>query len=145
MLGAGVFAYNHHQKSEEEVSHQTTPSIITVLNGDYVQKKAHAWGLQSWLKDAQQRTQAFHQYGPQGPVTWVLVQGKNLPPNPFPGGEEHGQPLFISRAFYEGSIRKSLPELIRIVQLLIDAQRSVRRLVLLILVLRSVMDTRKLV
>ncbi|KAI0344718.1 carbohydrate-binding module family 12 protein [Trametopsis cervina] len=86
VLGAGVFAYNHHQKSEEE-------------------KKAHAWGLQSWLKDAQQRTQAFHQYGPQGPVTWVLVQGKNLPPNPFPGGEEHGQPLFISRAFYEGSIQ----------------------------------------
>ncbi|KAI0697273.1 carbohydrate-binding module family 12 protein [Cytidiella melzeri] len=85
-LGAGLFAYKHHEKNEEE-------------------KKAHAWGLQAWLKDAQARTQDFHQNGPRGPATWVLVQGKNFPQRPLPGGEENGQTLFISRAFYEGGIQ----------------------------------------
>ncbi|KAI0093201.1 carbohydrate-binding module family 12 protein [Irpex rosettiformis] len=86
LLGGGLFAYNHHKKGEEE-------------------KKAQAWGLQNWLKDAQSRTQDFHQHGPRGPVTWVLVQGNNFPANPYPGGEEDGRTLYIARAFHEGSIQ----------------------------------------
>ncbi|GJE92257.1 carbohydrate-binding module family 12 protein [Phanerochaete sordida] len=85
-LGAGVFAYNHHQKSEE-------------------QKKAAVWALQGWLKEAQARTADFYEHGPRGPTTWLLVHGKNFPQNMIPGGEENGEPLYICRGFHDGSIQ----------------------------------------
>ncbi|KAL4253454.1 hypothetical protein ABKN59_002091 [Abortiporus biennis] len=84
-IGAGYFAYKHHEKSEEE-------------------KKAQVWGLQTWLKDAQARTEDFHRNGPRGPATWVLAHGTNIPQGAFPGGEENGEPVYISRAFYEGGL-----------------------------------------
>lgn len=86
LLGGGLFAYKHHQKSEEE-------------------KKAVAWGLQQWLRDAQVRTENFHRNGPSTPVTWLLVHGKNVPNDLIQGGEERGDPLFICRSFYNGSIQ----------------------------------------
>ncbi|TFK54526.1 carbohydrate-binding module family 12 protein [Heliocybe sulcata] len=84
-LGAGYFAYKEHEKSEEE-------------------KKANVWAFQNWLHDAQQRTEAFYRDGPRAPTTWVLVHGKNIPEGAIQGGEEHGQPLYICRAFYDGGI-----------------------------------------
>ncbi|THG95651.1 hypothetical protein EW026_g6045 [Hermanssonia centrifuga] len=86
LLGAGYYAYKHHEKSGEE-------------------KKAQVWGLQGWLTDAQRRTQEFYQNGPQGPVTWVLVQDKHVPEGAFPAGEVDGEPLYVCRAFHEGSIQ----------------------------------------
>ncbi|KZT29050.1 carbohydrate-binding module family 12 protein [Neolentinus lepideus HHB14362 ss-1] len=83
-LGAGYFAYKEHGKSEEE-------------------KKASVWAFQNWLHDAQQRTEAFYRNGPSAPTTWVLVHGKNIPRGAIHGGEEHGQPLYICRAFYDVS------------------------------------------
>ncbi|KAF8518752.1 carbohydrate-binding module family 12 protein [Gautieria morchelliformis] len=85
VLGAGYYAFHKHEKSEE-------------------QKKAEVWGLQRWIHDAQARAAEFHQHGPKGPVTWLLVNGRNIPPSAILGGEEDGQPIFIARAFLEGGI-----------------------------------------
>ncbi|THH20807.1 hypothetical protein EW146_g637 [Bondarzewia mesenterica] len=86
VIGGGYMAYRAHEKSEEE-------------------KKALTWDLQSWLRDAQQRTDAFRQHGPRGPTTWVLTEGNNIPQGAIQGGHEHGQPLYIARAFVEGGIQ----------------------------------------
>ncbi|EPQ57167.1 hypothetical protein GLOTRDRAFT_58343 [Gloeophyllum trabeum ATCC 11539] len=84
-LGAGYFAYKEHEKSEEE-------------------KKAQVWAFQNWLHDAQARTEEYHRNGPRGPATWILNHGRNIPQNAIAGGEEHGEPLYIARAYYEGGI-----------------------------------------
>lgn len=86
LLGAGFAAWKHHEKSEEE-------------------KKAHMWGAQNWLRDAQQRTQDFHQRGPSGPFVWVLVHGHEIPQGALVGGEVNGEPIYIARAFHEGGIQ----------------------------------------
>ncbi|TFY81626.1 hypothetical protein EWM64_g2391 [Hericium alpestre] len=86
LLAGGYAAYHHHEKTEE-------------------QKKATAWGLQGWLKEAQDRTNLYRRNGPQGPTTWVLVQGKDIPPGALVGGQEHGQPLYIARAFIDGGLQ----------------------------------------
>ncbi|KAG1881378.1 carbohydrate-binding module family 12 protein [Suillus tomentosus] len=87
-LAAGVFAYNHHNKSEEE-------------------KRAHVWSQGNWLRDAEQRTQAFRSGNYPGPVAWVLIKGKNIPPNAIEGGFERGAPLYICRAYYEAMVGKA--------------------------------------
>jgi len=87
LLGGGYYAYSHHNKSEEE-------------------KKAHVWGLQNWLHEAEARTQAFYNNGPSGPTTWLLMnEGDNIPRGAIPGGEQDGKTLFICRGFYEGSLQ----------------------------------------
>jgi len=84
-IAAGYYAYQGHNKNEEE-------------------KKAHLWSLNSWLKDAEQRTQAFRSGNYPGPVAWVLNQGKDIPRDAIQGGFERGAPLYICRAYYEGGI-----------------------------------------
>ncbi|KAG1816012.1 carbohydrate-binding module family 12 protein [Suillus subaureus] len=84
-LAAGVFAHNQHSKKEEE-------------------KKAQAWSRGNWLRDAEQRTQAFRSGNYSYPVAWVLNQGKNIPSNAIEGGFERGAPLYICRAFCEASL-----------------------------------------
>ena len=89
-LGAGYVAYQHHNKSEEE-------------------KKAHVWALNNWLRDAQARTRAFYNGQTQGPVTWIYTEGKNIPQQAIPGGQETYdrkgfQRLYICRAYYEGGL-----------------------------------------
>lgn len=86
LLGGGFALYNHHKKGEEE-------------------KKAEVWALQNWLHDAQARTAQFHQNGPQGPVTWVLANGKHIPQGAIVGGEDSGHQLYICRAFQDGGIQ----------------------------------------
>ncbi|KAI0647853.1 carbohydrate-binding module family 12 protein [Trametes meyenii] len=86
-LGAGYFAYKEHEKNEEE-------------------KKENVWALTNWLHDAQQRTEDYYRNGPRGPVTWILVEGKNIPTNiAIVGGEEHGTPHYICRGFHDGSLQ----------------------------------------
>lgn len=86
-LGAGYFAYSEHKKSEEE-------------------KKANIWALQNWLHEAEQRTRDYYEGKVRGPVTWILVDGKNIPTNiAIPGGEEGGTPHYICRGFHEGSLQ----------------------------------------
>lgn len=85
LLGGGFAAYKYHEKNEEE-------------------KKAQAWASGNWLQDAQRRTAQYHQQGPQGPVTWILTEGKNIPQGAIQAGEENGKPLYLCRAFYDGGI-----------------------------------------
>lgn len=84
-LAAGLFVHNQHSKKEEE-------------------KKAHAWSQGNWLRDAEQRTQAFRSGNYPGPVAWVLNHGKNIPSNAIEGGFERGAPLYICRAYCEGGL-----------------------------------------
>lgn len=85
-LAGGYMAYNHHQKGEED-------------------KKADAWGLQNWLSDAQARAQRFRQNGPEGPVSWVLTNGKNIPNGAIVGGRDtNGDDLWIARAYCQGGV-----------------------------------------
>jgi hypothetical protein len=86
LLGGGFAAYKKHEKDEEE-------------------EKAMIWGAQAWLKNAQESTQRYYQQGPQGPVAWVLVQGKQIPQNAIVGGKEDNNTLYVARAFHEGGIQ----------------------------------------
>lgn len=86
-IGAGYYAYHEHEKSEEE-------------------KKAFAWALQGWLRDAQQRTDEYRRNGPQAPTTWVLTEGHNFPQGALVGGQDDsGKPIYIARGFHENSIQ----------------------------------------
>jgi len=86
LLGGGFALFKHHQKEEEE-------------------KKAEIWQLQNWLHDAQARTAQFYQNGPQGPVTWVLAHGKQIPQGAIVAGEDSGHQLYVARAFQDGGLQ----------------------------------------
>ncbi|KAI0704032.1 hypothetical protein C8Q76DRAFT_771462 [Earliella scabrosa] len=89
-IGAGYFAYKGHKESEEE-------------------EEANLWDFDNWLHDAQQRTREYYEGRSRGPVTWILVDGRNIPTNiAIPGGEEHGVPHYICRGFHE--IGKASPD-----------------------------------
>ncbi len=62
------------------------------------------WALQNWLHDAEVRTREYQEGRARSPVTWILVDGKNIPTNiAIPGGEENGEPHYICRGFHEVS------------------------------------------
>jgi len=84
-LAAGYYAYQKHGKNEEE-------------------EKAHLWSLNNWLREAEQRTEAFRNGSYPGPVAWVLNQGKHIPSDAIEGGFERGAPLYICRAYHEGGL-----------------------------------------
>ncbi|KAF7362069.1 Carbohydrate-binding module family 12 protein [Mycena venus] len=86
LLAGGYAAFKHHEKSEEE-------------------KKAQTWSLQNWVHDAEARTAQYRQYGPSGPATWILNQGKNIPQEAIVVGQEKSWTLYICRAFYDGGIQ----------------------------------------
>ncbi|KAI0321187.1 hypothetical protein OF83DRAFT_1161971 [Amylostereum chailletii] len=114
-IAGGYYAYRKHEKSEE-------------------QEKALTWGLQSWLRDAQARTDQFRREGPRAPATWVLVNGPiTTPPQGalIAGRSKDGSPLYVARAFHEGSIRTyhvklSLAAALGTFDILIGDQRAVR-------------------
>ncbi|KAL0956135.1 hypothetical protein HGRIS_002301 [Hohenbuehelia grisea] len=85
-LGAGMFAYKQHEKNEEE-------------------KNSLAWGLQNWLAEARNRADDFQRNGPRGPATWVLTQGRSIPPHAIVVGKEKSWTLYISRAFQDSGIQ----------------------------------------
>ena len=66
------------------------------------QKKSQVWALQNWLHDADQRTREFYEGRARAPVTWILVDGRNIPTNvAIVGGEEGGSPHYICRGYHE--------------------------------------------
>jgi len=96
-IGAGYYAYQHHRKSEEE-------------------KKAHAYALTNWLREAQARRDQFNSRGPQGPTTWILCEGHAIPREAIQGGqEEDGKPIYICRAYFEGGVHigKAAPHFVK--------------------------------
>ena len=76
------------------------------LIAQWLQKKAAVWGLQNWLHEAQELTRRFYSQGPEGPTTWVLVHGTQIPEGAIPGGDVSGNPLFIARMFVENTLRE---------------------------------------
>jgi hypothetical protein len=86
LIGAGIFAYKHHEKSEEH-------------------KDELKQGYEKWVRDAQAATAHFNRDGPQGrPATWVLNHGKSIPQGAITTGREHSWNLYICRAFFDGGI-----------------------------------------
>ncbi|KAF8626837.1 hypothetical protein AX15_004668 [Amanita polypyramis BW_CC] len=59
-IGAGILAYKKHEEKKEEHNSQN-------------------WARSNWIADAQARTNKFNQYGPDGPATWILAHGQNIP------------------------------------------------------------------
>ncbi|TFK54525.1 hypothetical protein OE88DRAFT_1655228 [Heliocybe sulcata] len=84
-LGAAYLAVRGHEKTEE-------------------QKKKELEGLHTWFRDATLRTEEFNRSGPQGPVAWILNRGHVVPEDAIQGGEEHGHPLYIARAYTDGGV-----------------------------------------
>jgi len=84
-IGAGILAYNQHNKKEEE-------------------QNAHEWASNNWENEAQARTEQFRSGRYPGPVAWVLTTGKKIPHDAIQGGEERGERLYICRAYYEGGL-----------------------------------------
>jgi hypothetical protein len=60
--------------------------------------------FRQWVEAAQVHTKELLEHGSTSPLVWVLVHGKGIPPNAILAGEEHRQPLYIARTFYEVSI-----------------------------------------
>jgi len=90
VLGAGYAAWHAHEnnkKTQEE-------------------EQALTWGLQTWLREAQARTEEFRRHGPRAPATWVLVEGReNIPRSALEAGRDRdGNPIYIARAYYEDGL-----------------------------------------
>jgi len=92
LLGGAV--YLNHEKHEKQ---------------NQAELEAQAWELQNWVINAKKHTDQFLRDGPQGPVTWMLVDAfvehPKLLGNLVRGGDEDGQPWFIARAPYHGSLQ----------------------------------------
>lgn len=67
-------------------------------------KKEALWNAQTWLRDAQARTDTYYRDGGREVVTWVLNKGRNIPQYAIEGGSENGETLYISRAFSYGGV-----------------------------------------
>ena len=61
-------------------------------------------GMEAWLEDARYRTQNFRSGQGNGPVGWVLCEGRQIPQDAIPGGKENSGTLFIGRGFHKGSV-----------------------------------------
>jgi len=81
-VGAGVYAYKQYEHKKEE-------------------KQAHAWTLNNWITESQARTQQWRSGKYNAPVAWIWCEGKNIPRDAIQGGEEHGEVLYICRAYHE--------------------------------------------
>lgn len=86
LLAGGYKAFKDHDKKEEE-------------------KKAQTWALNNWLTEAEQRTERYKREGPQGPATWILNHGKDIPRNAIVIGPEKHWTLYVCRAYYEGGLQ----------------------------------------
>ncbi|PPR05943.1 hypothetical protein CVT24_006668 [Panaeolus cyanescens] len=84
-LGAGVIAYKKHEEHKDEAASQ-------------------AWAANNWLEEARARAAQFNQFGPKGPYTWYLTQGKNIPQGALLVGTEHSWNLYVCRALYDGAL-----------------------------------------
>ena len=79
-----------------QLIHSLDPTPVYVR-----QKKAHAWALDNWVKDAQTRTDEYHNGVRRGPATWILTHEKNFPRDAIVVEEGRGETLYICRAYYD--------------------------------------------
>lgn len=55
------------------------------------------------MRESEQRTRDYRAHGPRGPVTWILVEGRDIPDRAIFTGEERGQHVYTCRAWHEVS------------------------------------------
>ncbi|KAG8213992.1 hypothetical protein J3R82DRAFT_10742 [Butyriboletus roseoflavus] len=84
-LGAGYYAYKHHEKKSEE-------------------EEAQAWSASKWVEDSRIRTQQWRAGQYNGPVAWIWNEGRSIPRDAIQGGEERGEVLYICRAYHESGL-----------------------------------------
>jgi len=84
-IGAGFFAHKQHEKKKEEV-------------------KSQEWAQGNWLAEAQARTETFRRTGPQGPITWVLAKGKDIPRGALSVSTDPYN-MYACRAFVDGGLQ----------------------------------------
>ncbi|KAL9716624.1 hypothetical protein Ac2012v2_001074 [Leucoagaricus gongylophorus] len=75
-------------------------SVVETVHG--TEKKPRS--AQHWEEIARSNTQKIAQLGTNVPLAWVLVQGKNIPPNAIIAGEDKRRPLYVARTFWEGGV-----------------------------------------
>jgi hypothetical protein len=86
VLAGGLYAYKSHEKNKEE-------------------QEEHVRQSSEWLTVAAKRTDKFYRTGPEGPATWVLTHGKNIPQGAVEVSKERSFGLYICRAFIDGGIQ----------------------------------------
>ena len=67
------------------------------------QENRQAWSEEDWLRESEERTKDYLAHGPRGPVTWILVEGRDIPDRAIFTGEERGQHVYTCRAWHEVS------------------------------------------
>lgn len=91
LLGGGLYYHEKHGKESKE------------------EREAQAWELQNWVLNAKNNSDAFIREGPKGPVTWILndtiSEHPDLMRNLVHAGEEKGEPWYIARSPYHGSLQ----------------------------------------
>ena len=94
-VGAGYAAYKHHENKKKAVRSSFFLLVFISLPHGIVQNLER----EDWLEEARERTQAYNS-GKGGRLTWALTTGHNIPRGAVEGGrEEHGEVLYIARAF----------------------------------------------
>ena len=70
-------------------------------------KQALTFGAREWLQGAHERTEEFRNHGLRGPMSWVLVEGRDKIPRSAlqAGKDKDGNPIYIARAYLEDSLR----------------------------------------
>jgi len=87
-VGAGYYAYHQHQQQKDD------------------KKQIQVLTAQSWLAEAEARTEYYHRNDVQKPpVYWVLVHGHDIPRNAIIAGDEGGNSLYFCRAYCDGGIQ----------------------------------------
>ncbi|KAF8695603.1 hypothetical protein RHS03_07977, partial [Rhizoctonia solani] len=62
-------------------------------------------GFQTWIRKAEERSRAYYENGPSGPVSWVFTHGTEIPQNALVCGEDiDGNALYVCRTFHRGGV-----------------------------------------
>ena len=94
-VGAGYAAYKHHENKKKAVRSAFFFLVLISLSHGIAQNLER----EDWLEEARERTQAYNS-GKGGRLTWALTSGHDIPRGAVEGGrEEHGEVLYIARAF----------------------------------------------
>ena len=99
-MGSGRGAFPSRFSVSSEPSHLNCASAHL---GPF-QEKQPAWTREDWLRESEQRTRDYKAGRVKGPVSWILVEGMNIPERAIRSGEERdGNYTYICRAWYEVS------------------------------------------
>ncbi|TFY76983.1 hypothetical protein EWM64_g7031 [Hericium alpestre] len=78
------------------------PSPSPLATG--ITKPATYRTIAQWVTYSKESTAEFRRIGSSSPFVWLFVEGHDIPANAMVAGDDRGRPLYIARAFYEGSL-----------------------------------------